>query len=575
MTDQPPPAEPRIFVTEHGPYRVVGNVAIYDAGGNLRSTTGSWCLCRCGGSRHKPFCDVTHGVKGFDGSEAADHAPISARRDSYAADGVTIYDDRTRCAHFGQCSGNLPAVFRAHAEPFVDPDGAPLSEITAVVAACPSGALAYAVGDDAEPVEQREPPSITPIVDGPYRVRGAIEVVGVDGRPYECRERQTLCRCGHSRNKPFCDGSHWYAGFRDPLPPELVKTLPSLYEWAGGLEALERLTAKFYGEILNEPDPILEPVFRGMDSAAVSDRGLVRRRSARTVTTATAFGARRRRPTPREPAMTVVHQHTSSPEGADVNAYLIEGADGVVAVDSTLTVSDSRGLRSRMDGLGKPLLAVVVTHAHPDHYGGLSELTAGLEVPILATAAVAETIRRDDARKEQILRPMFGEEWAARRTFPQTIARDGERVSFGDIDLTVLDLGPGESPADSAWLLGEDRLVVFPGDPMYDHKHGYLADGYYEQWLAIIARLQADLPPQATLHIGHGGPVAPADLAWQTGYIQTFVGAVQAADWSDPDAARVAVVAAVMHYLPTDELQFLMELSIDPVATQLGRLAAA
>jgi truncated hemoglobin YjbI len=98
-------------------------------------------------------------------------------------------------------------------------------------------------------------------------VQGAIQVVGADGRPYERRARQTLCRCGQSRNKPFCDGSHWYAGFRDPLPAELVKTPQSVYEWLGGLPALEKLTEEFYRAILSEPDPVLEPVFRGMDPA--------------------------------------------------------------------------------------------------------------------------------------------------------------------------------------------------------------------------------------------------------------------------------------------------------------------
>lgn len=270
--------------------------------------------------------------------------------------------------------------------------------------------------------------------------------------------------------------------------------------------------------------------------------------------------------------MPTIHQLTSSPEGADVNAYLIEGAEGVVAIDSMLTVSDSRDLRARLDALRKPLLAVAVTHAHPDHYGGLADLTAGLDVPILAAAAVLDAIRRDDPIKEQILRPMFGDEWAAERVFPDTVVADGERVSFGDIELTLVDLGPGESPADSAWLLGEDRLVVFPGDPMYDRKHGYLADGFYEQWLANIGRLQAELPPETVLHIGHGGPVAPADLTWQIGYINTFVDAVKGADWSDQEAGRRAVVAAVKGYLENEELQFLMELSVVPVATQLGLL---
>jgi CDGSH-type Zn-finger protein/truncated hemoglobin YjbI len=255
----------RITVTKHGPYRIEGHVEIFDTEGNLLKSTGSWCLCRCGGSRNKPFCDVTHGLKGFDGSESADHGLIADRRDSYRANGVTVYDDRSRCAHFGQCTSRLPTVFRPDAEPFVDPHGSAPADITAVVAGCPSGALAYALGEDPKPVEQHESRSITPIVDGPYRVRGGIEIVGADGRPYEVRERQTLCRCGHSRNKPFCDGSHWYAGFRDPLPPELVKRPRSVYEWAGGLDAFERLTARFYDKILSEPDPVLEPVFCGMD----------------------------------------------------------------------------------------------------------------------------------------------------------------------------------------------------------------------------------------------------------------------------------------------------------------------
>jgi CDGSH-type Zn-finger protein/truncated hemoglobin YjbI len=255
----------RIEITNHGPYRVSGDVVIFDAEGNLLRHGGTWCLCRCGGSRNKPFCDVTHGLKGFDGSESADHGAIADRRDSYVADGITVFDDRSRCAHFGQCTDRLPTVFRAAAEPFVDPDNAAPDSIADVVAGCPSGALAYARGSDGDTVETAAEPSITPIVDGPYRVRGAIQVVGADGRPYEARARQTLCRCGQSNNKPFCDGSHWYAGFRDPLPPELATHPPSLYEWAGGIAAFERLTSHFYDAILSEPDPILEPVFRDMD----------------------------------------------------------------------------------------------------------------------------------------------------------------------------------------------------------------------------------------------------------------------------------------------------------------------
>jgi glyoxylase-like metal-dependent hydrolase (beta-lactamase superfamily II) len=273
--------------------------------------------------------------------------------------------------------------------------------------------------------------------------------------------------------------------------------------------------------------------------------------------------------------MMTVHRVTSSEANARVNAYLVETPNGVVAVDAMLTVSDGRELRRRLDALGKPLLGVLLTHSHPDHYGGLGQLVAGTDVPILAPQGVHDVIRRDDPAKEQILRPMYGDEWASERTFPNTVVRDGESVRFDGVAFTVIDLGPSESPHDSPWLLGDDERVVFLGDQMYGRKHCFLADGYYAEWLANIERLRERFPPDTVFHVGHGGPLGSADWDWQRGYIEAFVEAVERADWTDAGAARAGVVAAMHRYLPTDELSFLMELSIDPVAAQLGLSGAA
>ncbi|MBV8998423.1 MAG: MBL fold metallo-hydrolase [Solirubrobacterales bacterium] len=269
----------------------------------------------------------------------------------------------------------------------------------------------------------------------------------------------------------------------------------------------------------------------------------------------------------------LIHRCTSSPSGALVNAYLVETPRGVVAIDSLLTVTDSRELRRRVEALGKPLRAVLLTQSHPDHYGGLTELVAGDgDVPIIATEGVHEVIRRDDAIKETILRPMFGDEWAHERTFPNTVVADGESVNFDGVKFTVIDLGPSESPHDNPWLLGDGERTVFLGDQIYDHMHCYLADGFYVEWLANIERLRDRFPADAVLHVGHGGPVGSAAWDWQRGYIETFIEATQRADWDDTDAAREDVIVAMTSYLPTDRLQFLMELSIDPVADKLGRL---
>ena len=264
-----------------------------------------------------------------------------------------------------------------------------------------------------------------------------------------------------------------------------------------------------------------------------------------------------------------IHRHSTGPGGAFVNAYLVETSEGIVAVDGTLTVSDGRALRARLESLGKPLLAVLVTHAHPDHYGGIVELVGGDDVPVVATVGVDAVIRRDDALKEEILRPMFGEEWPRQRMFPNRTVSDGERVELGGVSFTVRDLGPGESPHDSIWLLGDERRTVFLGDQVYDRKHTYLADGFFEEWLANLERLRQELPADATLHIGHGGPVMPAQFDAQREYVEAFVDAVGGADWSQPDTARAAVIERMTRLLPTDELQFLMELSIDPVAAKL------
>jgi CDGSH-type Zn-finger protein len=187
---------------------------------NLRRASGEACatvrgvaLCRCGASKNKPFCDGSHSTIRFSDRNAAD--PGKDKRKSYAGKRITILDNRALCSHAAFCTDELKSVFRQHDEPWIDPDGAAVEKIIATIRKCPSGALSYAIdGVEAEALER--PPMVTVTDNGPYAVAGGVELMGVKFGEGASGEHYTLCRCGASKNKPFCDGSHWDAEFRDP-----------------------------------------------------------------------------------------------------------------------------------------------------------------------------------------------------------------------------------------------------------------------------------------------------------------------------------------------------------------------
>ena len=195
-----------------GPYLVKDVAAFENSRGEPIECKPAMWLCRCGGSANKPFCDGTHKKNGFSGTKVAQ--PAASTRDAYRGTKITIYDNRAICAHSARCSDNLAAVFKYGAEPWIDPDGAGIDAIIETVRKCPSGALSYAIdGIEAEPAERA--PGITVTKDGPYAVVGNVPLTGQAADGLSASECYTLCRCGGSKNKPFCDGTHWSIGFKD------------------------------------------------------------------------------------------------------------------------------------------------------------------------------------------------------------------------------------------------------------------------------------------------------------------------------------------------------------------------
>jgi len=216
----------RVRISKDGPYEVTGSPPLLRTA-QVESEFGEpigweeptpidaeaeFDLCRCGRSSRKPFCDASHETGGFDGTEVADRRPRAQRAKVLAGEGVVMTDDRSLCTHAGHCADRLTDVWEMIKR---TSDPAVRARLQGMVELCPSGRLAYAPMADAEPVEPEFEPSIAVVKDGPIWVRGGIPVESSDGTTYEVRNRVTLCRCGHSNNKPFCDGTHKEVGFID------------------------------------------------------------------------------------------------------------------------------------------------------------------------------------------------------------------------------------------------------------------------------------------------------------------------------------------------------------------------
>jgi CDGSH-type Zn-finger protein len=174
-------------------------------------------LCRCGASKNKPFCDGTHSIIKFSSQNNEDNSnkKINSKKKSYVGKNITIHDNRNICSHAAECINNLPSVFRLNQRPWIEPDQATNEKIIEIIKKCPSGALSYSI-DGIEYRDLEGKPLVKVSKDGPYLVSGGIELIGEAKFPDDVsKEHFTLCRCGASNNKPFCDGNHNSINFKD------------------------------------------------------------------------------------------------------------------------------------------------------------------------------------------------------------------------------------------------------------------------------------------------------------------------------------------------------------------------
>ena len=133
---------------------------------------------------------------------------MQEKRKYYKSDKITVSFDMQKCIHAAECANGLPEVFNPNERPWVNTEGADPDKIVEVIERCPSGALKYERHDNINNEEPADNAEITVIKNGPLYIRGEIEIKSGSGEMIGEESRIALCRCGHSRNKPFCDNSH-------------------------------------------------------------------------------------------------------------------------------------------------------------------------------------------------------------------------------------------------------------------------------------------------------------------------------------------------------------------------------
>ena len=229
MSDDADRTRPQITVQANGPYLVRGDVAVtrrriaastddepitWETTSRFPEIEKAAALCRCGGSANKPYCDGTHSKNGFDGTATAPTTTYDERSESLGGEQVVVRDDRSLCEHAGFCGNRVTSVWDMAGES-ADTDPVVRSAMISMIEHCPSGALTYRLAPAGEAVEPELAPEVGVVDDGPLFVTGRVPVTLADGTAYEVRARMTLCRCGGSKNKPFCDGTHAELGFTD------------------------------------------------------------------------------------------------------------------------------------------------------------------------------------------------------------------------------------------------------------------------------------------------------------------------------------------------------------------------
>jgi glyoxylase-like metal-dependent hydrolase (beta-lactamase superfamily II) len=213
----------------------------------------------------------------------------------------------------------------------------------------------------------------------------------------------------------------------------------------------------------------------------------------------------------------------ASDNPGSVNVYWLSAPRGLVLVDGLRTLSDARRALTRIQAAGQPVAAILVTHPHPDHVGGLTEFhRAYPAAPIYANSATAEFIRTDPLGFYALTHQQLGDDHPLTPVVPDHTVAAGAPLDVAGLHLETAEFGAGEAVTAVAYYQ-PDTGALFAGDLVGNRVTPALLEGHTCGWLTGLDQLRARFPAAKTLYPGHGAPGDPATLIdAQREYLRTF-----------------------------------------------------
>ena len=275
-----------------------------------------------------------------------------------------------------------------------------------------------------------------------------------------------------------------------------------------------------------------------------------------------------------------IHNYYTSPPFEEIYYYAIETEEGLILIDTGRLLSQARYALEELEQFNKPILGIMITHPHTDHFGGLPVFVeaAGGNVPIYASQITFDSIRSDKRSYIENRNEQLGKDFpdSAEIPLPNSIVEDGQTLTIGNVNIVANDFPTNESDTTTVYYLPEQR-VMFIGDLVNGEKTPGLFEGNTSNWLTTLRAIQQRFPDLEQVYPGHTEPDRPEDLIEaQINYIETFRNLVSQAlenDEAVDDTEKQDIANAIEELYPDYETSLLLpgliDINIDGVAEEL------